>query len=129
VVDFNKVLDVQQARREKVDDLSWVFDSIAMHVLPPSWRIAEVVEDGVKYVKTQQIIRRQHKSKRKICATIIVSGAIEDDGRRWLHMSMSMVKRIPTCLRGERKGDPDHPTTERIREHSPTRLAPIRLPR
>ncbi len=69
-------------------DHSWVFERIGPP--PLGWGLSEVRRDGVRYTK------RWRTGKRRRAATLIVSGTVQDDGRRWLHMSMSCVGRVPS---------------------------------
>jgi hypothetical protein len=61
----------------------WIFDRAPI-VLPLSWRIVEQRLDGMKYVQAITGV------------TIIVSGGVEQDGRRWIHLSLAHPSRIPT---------------------------------
>jgi hypothetical protein len=76
-VDLAKVRE-KQAQVEIVDGWS------PPVVLPPHWTILETEEDGAKYMS-----RRLH-------LTAILSCAKENDGRAWLHLSVSHRDRIPT---------------------------------
>lgn len=53
-------------------------------VLPAGWREVERGEDGARYYNTARSL------------AVIVSIAVEQDRRRWLHMSCSHIERIPT---------------------------------
>lgn len=52
-------------------------------VLPPHWRMVEIRLDGARYVSRQKLM-------------VITSMAVEQDGRRWVHLSASHKSRIPT---------------------------------
>lgn len=61
----------------------WELDCLP-RVVPVGWRIDEQRMDGARYA---------HDLLRLI---VVVSAAVELDGRRWLHVSCSHAKRIPT---------------------------------
>lgn len=52
-------------------------------ILPPGWKVWETGEDGYKYVNEKD---RQ---------VVIISWAIEQDRKMWLHFSMSTAARVP----------------------------------
>ncbi len=51
--------------------------------LPPGWSCIQSSPDGAAY---------RHRGG----MTVIVSGAVEQDGRRWLHVSLARPDRLPT---------------------------------
>jgi hypothetical protein len=51
---------------------------------PPGWILEQTRADGARWIN----------NKRQM--VVIGSIAIEDDGKKWLHMSMSHRKRVPT---------------------------------
>lgn len=51
-------------------------------ILPPQWELAMEGDDGVAYRQKQTGM------------TVILSGATEQDGRRWLHLSCAMPKKV-----------------------------------
>lgn len=59
------------------------FDEVLPSVVPAGWRVLERRLDGAKY----------HHGLRRLL--VILSAAIEQDGRRWLHLSCSHADRIP----------------------------------
>lgn len=78
-VDFQAIADAQNDPSRRIE--GWE----APVVLPPDWREFERDDQGgAKYVN----------STRRLAA--ILSCQIEDDGRAWLHLSVSHRERIPT---------------------------------
>lgn len=63
-------------------ELDWVRELLP-RVLPSKWRVLEVAGDGAKFVSWMG-------------QTVIISGATELDGRRWLHVSTARPERLPT---------------------------------
>jgi hypothetical protein len=61
----------------------WVREHIP-RVLPPNWRVLQVNLDGVSWRSDSLGI------------AVILSGATEQDGKRWLHLSLSRKSRLPT---------------------------------
>jgi hypothetical protein len=61
----------------------WVREHIP-RVLPPNWRVMRVNLDGVAWRSDSLGI------------AVILSGATEQDGKRWLHLSLSRKSRLPT---------------------------------
>lgn len=64
------------------DARHWVWNALPA-VLPATWRLLEEGEDGGKYYCDLLELG------------VIVSGAVEQDGRRWIHLSCSHARRIP----------------------------------
>lgn len=62
---------------------SWIEDLLP-RVIPASWRIVERRLDGLYYAQDFTGL------------TIIVSGDTEQDGKRWLHLSVAHPSRMPT---------------------------------
>lgn len=60
----------------------WV-DEYVPRVLPASWEMVQRAEDGAAF-------------RSKDGRVVILSGSTEQDGRRWLHMSMSRADRLPS---------------------------------
>lgn len=60
--------------------------SFLPHVLPVGYTTDEVSEDGAKYV-----YRGMHGYH-----TVIVSAAVELDGREWLHVSVATPSKLPS---------------------------------
>lgn len=56
---------------------------LAPLILPHGWRVDEAGFDGARYLHRKGL-------------RAIVSACIEDDGRPWLHMSLSRADRLPT---------------------------------
>lgn len=52
-------------------------------VLPPAWRMTDRTEDGAAY-------------RRKGGLVVVISCDKEEDGRMWVHFSMSHKTRVPT---------------------------------
>lgn len=71
----------QSLRLNSQPDFAWVHEAIP-RVLPASWHQVDSVEDGVKYRTDQGL-------------SIIVSGQREQDGRRWLHVSLARPNQLP----------------------------------
>jgi hypothetical protein len=68
-------------------DPVWVVEYLP-RVLPVGWEVLEDGLDGRKYA---------HRTRR---LSVILSGAVELDGRRWLHLSVASPDGIPAyrCL-------------------------------
>ena len=67
------------------DTREWVYPLLP-NSLPPHWREVERNLDGAKYI-----------GKRPMgVMSVIVSGAVERDGNRWLHVSCARPDRLPT---------------------------------
>lgn len=62
-------------------------------VLPYGWKLVELCEDGAKYLKFST--HGKHKKQTRLMAAII-SGNVELDDKRWIHMSVSTLTRVPT---------------------------------
>lgn len=60
----------------------WIDEYIPM-VLPASWEMVQRGEDGAAFCS-------------KDGRVVILSGSTEQDGHRWLHMSMSRADRLPS---------------------------------
>lgn len=69
--------------RERDFTPDWIADCIPV-VLPEAWQVASVAMDGVKW-------RLAFDGR-----TVIMSGAVELDGKRWLHVSTAHPRRLPT---------------------------------
>lgn len=52
--------------------------------IPPGWRVTGYRVDGIRW---------QNDKKKMI---VIASIAVEQDGKHWVHLSMSHYKRVPT---------------------------------
>jgi hypothetical protein len=63
-------------------DLSWIQEFLPV-VLPSSWKLLKIVDDGAKY----QSVTNQ---------TVIISGNRELDGNRWIHISTAFEDRLPS---------------------------------
>jgi len=75
--------DGYQRARELLDPrLAWVAEYLPL-ALPAGWSIAEDSPDGAAY---------RHRSG----MTVILSGAREVDGLRWLHVSVARPDRLPS---------------------------------
>lgn len=72
---------INEVQSEPVEP--WVDDYIPS-ILPPTWVMIERVMDGAKYANTF------------LNLVVILSGRTEQDGRRWLHLSVSHRGRLPT---------------------------------
>lgn len=59
----------------------WVLEACPT-VLPPGWEVYEELMDGRKYIN------------RMLTMAVIMSGQVELDGRRWLHLSVSHRARL-----------------------------------
>lgn len=77
---MKRVFDVQI---EPLTDLPWL-NARLPRVWPGGWRIAEYGADGFKAIWW----------KRQL--SLMVSGAVEGDGRRWIHLSVAGRDRLPT---------------------------------
>ncbi len=74
---------VRHYRLQHPVDCSWVKEHLP-HALPSGWSVAEEGADGSWYQKSLPPL------------TVCLSGCIELDGKRWLHLSCSHRKRLPT---------------------------------
>lgn len=61
----------------------WIFPRLP-RILPASWRLHRTTVDGAHYVQAFTGL------------SIIVSGATELDGKRWVHLSVAHPSRLPT---------------------------------
>lgn len=61
-----------------------VFDPTESIKTPPGWDVKRKLEDGKSYMN------------KSLGLYVIVSGAVELDGKRWIHLSVSRKSRIPT---------------------------------
>jgi len=80
------ILDVAAHVRE-LDDreyeaLAWARD-LAPTVLPAGWSVVTHGADGAMYVRRDGL-------------KVITSAAVEEDGKRWLHVSCSRAARLPS---------------------------------
>lgn len=71
-----------EARAGLASDVAWVAPWLP-EALPPGWALVEAAPDGASY---------RHRRG----MTVIVSGAVEGDGRRWLHVSLARPDRLPS---------------------------------
>jgi hypothetical protein len=76
-------VDFEQLREAQGDTSRHVKDWKPLLVLPATWTIFEVLPDGAQYVS------------RLLELGAILSCARENDGRAWLHLSVSHARRIP----------------------------------
>lgn len=51
--------------------------------LPTNWKCVRAVEDGKQYLSDTNL-------------KVIISGAVELDGKKWIHVSLSRKSRVPT---------------------------------
>ena len=72
---------MNHAEKMIANGLGWVHDLLP-RVLPAGWRMFEG-GDGAKYVRGDQL-------------SVIVSGDVELDGKRWLHVSLARPNRLPS---------------------------------
>ncbi len=56
-------------------------------ILPAGWRRAELRSDGHKWIREEGI---------DAFLSVIVSGCVELDGKRWLHVSVARPERLPS---------------------------------
>lgn len=63
-------------------EIGWVRERLP-RVLPSKWRLGAVAGDGASFVAWDR-------------QTVIVSGAVEQDGKRWLHVSTARPDRLPS---------------------------------
>lgn len=63
--------------------MDWIADHKPA-VIPPLWRMDQRNADGWRFVN------------RVAQLSVILSGAVEQDGKRWLHLSMASPDRLPT---------------------------------
>lgn len=63
-------------------DPTWGRDHLPK-LTPPAWMKVEDCGDGAKYMREDGL-------------SVIMSGAIADDGKRWLHVSASRARRLPS---------------------------------
>ena len=68
---------------EAASDVEWV-DRLIPQILPATWKSHPNSQKGLGMFENV------------IGLTAILSGKTEDDGRRWLHLSVSHPKRVPT---------------------------------
>lgn len=61
----------------------WIFDLLPA-TLPGGWEIVQTGEDGRSY------------ANRAARMTVIVSGAVEADGHRWMHVSVGRPRQMPS---------------------------------
>lgn len=73
---------VDEVLNHHQDDLSWVGQYLPK-VLPVGWNLYERSFDGMIVWHAPSFL------------TVILSGSREDDGKRWLHLSVSHRRRIP----------------------------------
>lgn len=66
-------------------DLAWFWDAMPC-VWPSTWRTLETGPDGFAMLVGTGLDPM----------TVIVSGAVERDGRRWIHLSAARPKRLPS---------------------------------
>ncbi|GIW55015.1 MAG: hypothetical protein KatS3mg082_1419 [Nitrospiraceae bacterium] len=66
----------------RTEDLSWLSDWLP-YAPPPGWRLAAVAEDGRAYRSDDGLVA-------------VMSGSTEQDGRRWIHLSVSRKDRLPS---------------------------------
>ncbi len=52
--------------------------------IPPGWRVTEMRDDGARW----------QNDKRQMI--VIASISVEQDGKAWMHLSMSHARRVPT---------------------------------
>lgn len=76
-----------EGRSGRQHEPAWV-DDFLPSVLPFPWRLLEDREDGSAYGK--MLLSKSSMQ------TVIVSGATELDGRRWLHVSTARPDRLPS---------------------------------
>ena len=62
---------------------AWIADHIP-RVIPPNWRVVKINWDGVLWVSGSLGI------------SVILSGNTEQDGKRWLHLSLARRSRLPS---------------------------------
>jgi hypothetical protein len=74
---------VSELRVDVEYDPPWVGEHVP-RVLPPNWRVVQVGVDGVSWRSDSLGI------------AVIMSGATEQDGKRWLHLSLSRKSRLPS---------------------------------
>lgn len=53
-------------------------------VLPIGWKLSQRTQDGARYVNGAARM------------SVIVSGCVEGDGKRWLHVSVAHAERLPS---------------------------------
>ena len=70
----------REQKRDAANPVPWE----APRVLPPAWEEVERDVSGAKYIARSRNL------------VAIVSGAFEQDGRAWLHLSVSHRNRVPT---------------------------------
>lgn len=66
---------------------AWVHKGLP-RVLSSQWRRIEVREDGASYMYQRPGVGHP--------LSVIVSGAVELDGKRWLHVSCAYASRLPS---------------------------------
>lgn len=69
----------------------WV-EAAMPRVLPYEWRR---IEGGTVNAETGRHNGNMYVNERR-GLRVILSAAVEDDGKRWLHLSMSLATRLPT---------------------------------
>jgi hypothetical protein len=70
-----------KATAERGIDLDWAVEFLPK-VLPPAWRQVHRGMDGAKYMREDGL-------------AVIMSGSVAEDGKRWLHVSLSRRDRLP----------------------------------
>jgi len=84
-----KVLEEQKRRFDQHGDPLWLFPLLP-RVLPVGWKVAQDTDDGARYLFTAR------KGKKRVTLmSVVVSGCIEDDGRKWIHLSVAGPGRVP----------------------------------
>jgi hypothetical protein len=79
-VNHEALAEATKARAQRIHDDAWARDALP-RVLPATWRVLRETLDGAMYERNG--------------LRVIVSGATEQDGRRWLHVSCSRPTRLP----------------------------------
>lgn len=93
VIDHDKMREAMARIREvkpgEGQDLRWVWELLPK-TLPGHWKLHTELDDGAWYQRVNPAMIKP------IPLRVCVSGMIEQDGLRWLHVSASHPDRIPS---------------------------------
>lgn len=72
------------------EDFSWVSKHLP-RALASQWH-GTITPNGMHWTKE----KRGRKGRKVVLSTVMMTGMVEQDGRRWLHLSFSHPGRLPT---------------------------------
>jgi len=78
---LERIRSTRAAHPERTADLDWLAAHLPAN-LPPNWALERRSHDGAVYRSRGGLL-------------VILSGAREEDGKRWLHLSVSRRERLP----------------------------------